>query len=111
MASELEQLVGNAGRDVACLIELFVRTRVHHYWPAAYTRIQDCLDKFDLDMAISLEKQVPKSGMGGLYDIHISAQNGNATVDQEFDNLELERLIIAVNCAFKSLRESLKYEY
>jgi hypothetical protein len=107
--SELEKLVQDAVSAVSRLNEFFVRTKVGYYWQSAYVEVQDSLNRYDLDLAISLEERIPKSGMGGLLDIYICEENGHATNDPEVDNFELERLINDVAKAFTSLRKILKY--
>ena len=101
--NEFEKIINECLVNVNDLINLFVRCRVQ-YWDEKYVKIADALNDLDSDLAIKLEMEIPKTGMGGLYDLYISAENENKSDNFKEDNASLDSIILNISKSFKRLK-------
>lgn len=77
-------------------------------WAKRYAAIQSALEHGDLNRAIDLEANIPKGGMGGLYDLYICKENGHSTANPDSDNDLLNKLLDSVSQEFAALRRRVK---
>lgn len=77
-------------------------------WSERYRSIEQELLAGNIQSAVNLEQSIFKAGMGGLYDLYISAGNGNPTNDPDADNKLLNQLTGRVSQSFSALRKVLK---